>query len=360
VRVYVYPADLSGCGQYRLIFVSKALQAQGHDVHIVVPKGRSTNVGLNGLQDQDGHLVDVTIPPDADVMVLQRPTLGQLAQAVPMIRAKGVAVVIDMDDDLSCVHPANPAWHMMHPTRGRPGHSWHNATQACMDATLVTTSTQALLKTYAPHGRGVVLENCVPASYLDVPRSDSDVIGWGGSVHSHPDDLQMVGMSIGRLVGDGRRFTVVGEGTGVASALGLAEDPPATGYREISDWPAALAGLGVGIAPLADTRFNGSKSRLKILEYSSLGIPWVGSPRAEYRRMHLTHGVGLLADKPRDWYRHLSTLTSSPTRRVEMSEHGREVAAEMTIEGNSWRWLAAWEMAYKAQRHAASPVSFRV
>jgi glycosyltransferase involved in cell wall biosynthesis len=343
---------------YRLIWPALVLKAQGHDVHVVVPKQRGGGVGLNGMQDQDGNLVSLDVP-DVDVMVMQRITDRKVAQAIPMIRAKGVAVVIDMDDDLSCIHPANPAYAMMHPNRGQPGHSWHHAAQACRDATAVTVATDALLRTYAPHGRGRVLHNCVPARYLDIPRVDSDVIGWAGSVHSHPDDLQTVGTALARLTRAGRRFGVVGPGAGVRDALRLDTDPQATGVVDIGAWPSALATLGVGIAPLADTAFNASKSWLKAAEYAACGVPWVASPRPEYRHLH-ARGCGLLADKPRDWQRKLAALATNPARRQELSEAGRVVAANLTIEGNAWRWLEAWTDAYRLQRQAAASAFSRI
>lgn len=323
-------------------------------MHIIVPKNRTGGVGLTGMQDQRGNLISVDVPPDADVMVFQRVTMGQLAQAIPLIRAKGIAVVVDMDDDLTCIDPRNIAWTAMHPRAGvgRAGHSWHHATQACRDATLVTVSTPALLKTYAPHGRGVVVDNCVPARYLDVPHTDSDVIGWAGSTHSHPGDLPTVGSSVARLVRDGHRWLTVGDGLGVRDALGLDRDPDATGVVPIDGWAEAVTRLGVGIAPLADTRFNRSKSFLKPLEMAAAGVPWVASPRAEYRRLHQL-GCGLLAEKPRDWHRQLTALATNEARRRELSEAGRAVAATLTIEANAYRWMSAWEDALRLQRHAA-------
>jgi hypothetical protein len=357
VRVYVYPADQDGCGRYRMIFPARALRAQGHDVRIILPRGRTGAVGLTGMQDEHGNLLSVQPPADADVMVFQRITQWQLAQAIPFIRDLGVAVVVDMDDDLTAVDPRNVAWTAMHPRYGRPGQNWANATRACLAATLVTVSAQALLRVYAPHGRAAVLENRIPRRYLDVPHDDSDVIGWPGSVHSHPGDLPVVGQSVGRLVREGHRFMTVGTGLGVQQELGLEADPPASGLVPIEMWPNAVAQLGVGMAPLADTRFNAGKSALKPLEMSACGVPWVASPRAEYTRLH-RHGVGRLAAKPRDWYRELKTLATDAALRRDMSERGRAVAAEHTIEGHAWRWLEAWETALKMQRaHAATVVA---
>jgi hypothetical protein len=343
MKVYVFPADVTGCGYYRLIWPAEALQAQGHNVVVVDPKQR--NAMLKGAVNANNELVDVRVPSDADVVVLQRITHRHLVNAVKIMRAKGVAVVIDIDDDLAAIHPANPAFLAMHPKNGvHPDHNWKNTQLACENATYVIVSTDALLKRYAPHGRGVVLRNCVPERYLEIDHVDSPVIGWGGSVHSHPDDLQTVGPAIDQLMSE-TQFRVVGPGDQVRNVLRLSRDPEVTGVCAIADeWPRTLAQLGIGIAPLADTRFNAGKSHLKPLEYSALGVPWVASPRAEYKRLH-EQGIGLLADKPRQWVSQLRKLVRDPVLRTEMSVAGREAAAKMTIESNAWRWLEVWQAA---------------
>lgn len=330
---------------------ARVLQAQGHDIVVKLPAERE---GLGGFIDEaTGRLVDVTVPEDADVIVLQRLTLREMSEAVPLIRRKGVAVVVDMDDDLSSIHPRHTAHHKYQPGSGGK-HSWKNAELACREATLVTTSTPALQGVYAPHGRGVVLRNCVPGTYLDIPRVDSDVIGWAGSVHSHPDDLREVGTAVRRLVSQGHRFRIVGPPYGVTKELDLDAMPDVTGNVSFDDWPSAVAGLGIGIAPLADSIFNQAKSELKILEYSATGVPWVASPRAEYAAFHQRTGAGLLAAKPQHWFARLRELATNPALRAEMSEAGRAAAATQTVEANAWRWMDAWTRAYQMERQAAT------
>jgi hypothetical protein len=349
-KIYVYPADETACGRFRLIWPAQALRAQGHDVTIVWPSKRS---GIGGAITEHGVSVQAQAPPDADVIVMQRLTYRPIATAVRLLRQQGIAVVVDMDDDLSCIHPSNPTYDLYHPRRGKPLHSWHYAADACRDATMVTTSTPGLLKTYAAHGRGTVLYNCVPKSYLDIEHEDSDTLGWGGFVGTHPDDLQTVGMSIVKLMREGHRFRVVGPRDGVKEALRLDVHPEATGNVPIETWPHALSTLGVGIAPLADTKFNSAKSFLKPLEMSALGVPWVASPRTEYARFH-GFGAGMLADRPQQWRAQLRDLATNATMRLEMSEAGRALAAQHTIEGNAWRWLDAWNRAYEMERQAAA------
>ncbi|MEV4227233.1 glycosyltransferase [Streptomyces bobili] len=340
MKVVVYPGDRWGCGSFRMIWPGEQCAAAGHDVHVVEKDRRSVRLVMERDTVRD-VLVD-----DVDVVVLQRVTHAYMAQAVSVLRAMGVTVVVDVDDDLSSIHPSNPAWQVHRPGRGL--HSWHNLAAACRDATLVTVSTPALLDVYARHGRGVVLPNYLPDHYYGVSRTDSDVVGWPGSFHSHPNDPEAVGGAVARLVDEGAQFVMRGDSSGAGKAFGLAADPVGGGVP-IEEWPAAVASLGIGIAPLADTRFNSAKSWLKPLEMSACGVPWVASPRAEYRRLHAM-GAGVLADRPRAWHRELKRLRESPALRQEMSEAGRAVAEQLRLQDHAWKWAEAWQQAYEIQQ----------
>jgi hypothetical protein len=350
--VLVYPADATGCGHHRLIWPTEELRRQGHDVAIVRPSERHLRLVVN---DETGTVVDVVLPRDVDVVVLQRVTHRYLVQAITALRAKGVAVVVDVDDDLTAVHPSNPAWRALHPRgeRATRDHTWANLTEACRAATLVTVTTPALLRRYAGHGRGRVLYNYLASHYCDVAHVDSDLVGWPAALASHPNDPSVVGSAIARLVAEGVRFAVTSEHPGVATAFGLADDRSIeyVGSIDLPDWPSALTRLGVGIAPLADTRFNAAKSWLKPLELAAVGVPWVASPRVEYRRLH-DLGCGVLVDKPKLWYRALRRLVDEPARRAELGLAGREVAASLRLSDHAWRWWEAWSDALTLQRNA--------
>lgn len=370
LRVYVYPADREGCGHYRLIWPAIALRDAGHDVVVRLPEDRHELRAL--VSKEDGRVRDAFVPADADVIVLQRVTHRNLVEAIPLIRRKyGCAVVIDLDDDLSRIDPGNAAFTAMHPRGGvsrrearaaarrgvvvggsRTQHSWHGTAEAAAAATLVTVSTPALLRRYGSNDRGVVLRNRVPRSYLDVRHHDDPtIVGWAGSLHSHPDDMRVVGPALARLTRDlDVPLTVVGPRTGVRAALGLDREPDATGVVPLVGWPEAVTRLGVGVAPLADTNFNAAKSWLKMLEYAAVGVPCVGSPRAEYVELH-RRGVGLLAADPGEWYRRCRELLTDESLRLELAEAGRAAAAQLTIEADAWRWAEAWAEAARRERN---------
>jgi hypothetical protein len=372
VKVLVYPADHYGCGHHRLIWPSEVLKRDGHDVTYVPAGDRRVEMGF----DEHDVLQWMNMPEGVDVVVFQRITDRRLVQAVPYLRSRGIAVVIDVDDDLSSIHPAHPAFHELNPhraahevTRGvnagfiksqdqkdfiqkqlekKYHHSWHNLDEACRLATLVTASTEGLLRRYAAHGRGRVLLNYAPDHYFDITHVDSGRIGWPATLYSHPNDADPVGNAIARLVAESVNFTSIGDPTGMGRAFGLPADP-AGSQVDIQSWPHALAQLGIGIAPLADTQFNACKSWLKPLELSAVGVPWVASPRAEYIKLHAL-GAGILVNKPKTWYRALHNLVNNSSERAELSLAGREVALRLRLSDHAWRHAEAWSDALVIQR----------
>lgn len=356
MKVHVYPGDQWGCGFHRMIWPAQQLIGEGRDIDIIHQQKRRLMMEI----DEEKHIVhDVIVPDDVDVIVLQRVTHHYLAQSVKIMRKKGVTVVIDVDDDLSTIHPTNPAWQELHPRRfmkpgqdGRPHmHSWTNMELACREASYVTATTPALLRKYALHGRGGVIDNYLASHYFNHKHFDSDVIGWPASLGSHPNDPDAVGNAIARLVDEGAHFHSMSTYPGVAKAFGITSEDKITNLRTsvaLENWPRVLADqLGIGIAPLADTKFNAAKSWLKPLEMSAVGVPWVASPREDYIRLHRL-GAGWLADKPSDWYRKLRALRGSAELRADLAGKSREVAEGLKIENNAWRWWEAWREAVQS------------
>lgn len=349
MKVYVYPADVTGCGWFRILWPAQELIAQGHNVTIMWPTER----GHFGAQIENDVVKRVNYPADADVIVVQRVSHRHLAAALGWIRNQGVAVVMDIDDDLSAIHPRNPAWQLMHPkSHGAEladDHSWNHTITAAKNSTLVTVTSPALARLYQGIHGSRIIHNYVPDHYMDIVHEDSPVMGWAGAVATHPDDLQEASTGVTRLMDEGHEFRMVGPGEGVREALGTSREIMATGALHLDDWPNAVNTLGVGIVPLADTRFNQAKSFLKGIEYSALGIPFVASPRAEYEYL-FRQGLGVLADRPKAWYKALKKLMTEDAYRQDTGAAYREIASNLTYNRHAYRWWEIWEEALKHQR----------
>lgn len=349
MKVHVYPADTHGCGHYRMIWPALRLKELGYDVTLHMPHQRDD---IRAVVKND-VVVDVGCPEDADVLVFQRVTHKYLSQAIPVIRRKGIAVVIDMDDDLSRLDPSNPAFNAMHPRgvkNGKSEHSWHFAEQACKNATITTVSTDALIRRYGTRGQGIVIRNAVHDSIFNVISSDSETFGYPGAIATHYTDVAELGSSVARLVEDGFRFATIGDVNGIKKLLHLTRDiDKQYGPVQLRDWPATLATLGVGLVPLVNTEFNRAKSWLKPLELAAVGVPCVMSPSAEYRRIHKL-GIGVLARRPSEFYTKTKQLLCDATYRNELGIASREIAMKHRMSICAIQWWNAWTHAYNLEQ----------
>lgn len=352
MKVVVVPADGHACGHYRMIWPADVLRKQGHDVMIMPAwkdHGLAVKTQLNPVTGKE-RIIELRIPEGTDVFVLQRPAHPLQPDLVELLRANHIAVVIDMDDDMTCIHPDNSAFWLYRPGSSSPL-SWRIASDVCKQATYVTTTTRALQRTYASHGRGQIIDNYVPGTYLKFPSPETGYFGYAGTTLSHPNDPQVTGNATQRLIDDGYKFRQIGGPAGIKRAFKLKEEPDSTGALGLEKWALTIAdSIDVGMVPLAPTAFNTAKSRLKGLEYMSLGIPWVASPREEYRRLAKESGGGLLADTPKDWYNKIKLLMDDEVQRKELAEAGRAYMADQTYEKQAYRWLEAWTEALMIER----------
>lgn len=345
--VVVYPADLGRCG-HRLIWPAQALIDQGADVRLVAPDAESdAQLRASFRRYDDGHreLEDVD-DPEADIVVFQRPLQRTLADAIPILQAKGIRVVVEIDDDFTTISSRNVSWADCHP-RNHPDRNWDHLARACRTADLVTVTTPALARRYGGHGRVAIIPNHVPASYLAIEPEPHDgvIVGWAGSINTHPNDLQVTRGGVARAIeATGASFAVIGVGTGVQRALSLREPPAASGWLPLERYPEAVAQLDVGIVPLEPTAFNEAKSSLKMTEYSALGVACVASPTGPNVEMARRLGVPI-ATRGREWEREVRRLVSEPDYRETAKCRAREVMRGWTVEANCEQWWEAWRSA---------------
>jgi glycosyltransferase involved in cell wall biosynthesis len=99
----------------------------------------------------------------------------------------------------------------------------------------------------------------------------------------------------------------------------------------------------IGVIPLSDHAFNESKSHIKALEYSALGIPVVASDSAPYRDFVVDGVTGYLCRTPDEWRARLRELVNDADARAELGAAAKKLAAAHTIQ-DGWRlWNSAYE-----------------
>ncbi|TFV52456.1 glycosyltransferase [Blastococcus sp. TF02A_35] len=352
MRVLLTHAIAQGSTYYRIEEPARAVQAADLGIEVAVARGIGTTMRPVG-EDGAMEVVDVDAQ-GADVVVLQLPKTAEMLQIQRLLQAQGVAVVVEMDDLLSAV----PYGHMGHSALVRAGNS-EFAAQAAREADLVTTSTPALLKEYARHGRGVVVENAVPRRTAELPPAyertpDTVTIGWAGSVPSHPYDLQEMGSGLQQALDRTRgqsRLVIFGQKWDLKERLHLPDEPEEVPWEmDVDSYAVRLGELfDIGIAPLRVDRFNTSKSWLKPLEYSARGVYCVRARTEEYERL----GLGMPARSPKDWAKWLTAGVRDADRRREVAAAAREqVLAHHLTEHTAERWAAAWRAARENRTRA--------
>lgn len=350
MKLRLFPADLYGCGMYRMIWPARAVAAAYPDIEIVVtPPGPVLDVKMRHRWDsvrRTREVIDVS-HPDADVVLLQRPLQAWWAGVIDRWHEQGVRVIIDMDDDLASVHHQHAAYRIMHP-RWSPESNWRHVAAACRRADVITVSTPALVARYGNGRRDCVIPNAVPDGYLAMkpaaPNEERVVIGWAGQVAAHPGDLDVTRGAVPSVCADtGARFRVVGGRAGIVKALGFQRDDEfdVVDFVHIDDYPAEVARFTVGVVPLTTSTFNLGKSGLKGLEMASVGVPFVASKTPSYLAL-AGEGAGLVASNRGDWYRLLKRLVCDEQFREDAARRGRAVAANNTIDVRVQAWAKAW------------------
>lgn len=342
MKVLALAADSGGCGFYRMRAPAAELVKLGVDVTV------EEGVDAEAIRHPDG-MVDVKeVKTDADLIVVQRPLDNSIHSLVKQAQRQGIAVVVEIDDDLSMVHTSNVAHSAMN---GRTsGHQWVQKSADIADH--VTISTPQLTK-YARHGRSSILRNCVPESIFGTVGQKSEILwprlGWTGTVQTHPTDLLVTKGSVATILEQNDLpFMVVGDGESVQAHLGMKRDQPVynTGWVPLNEFYTHLAFfIDIGIVPLEISPFNQAKSALKGLEYAALGIPFVASPTREYIRLE-AHGIGKTAKTPGEWRKHLQRMIDRPAETERIANEARDrIKAEHTYSVNAPQWLEAWEKA---------------
>lgn len=92
----------------------------------------------------------------------------------------------------------------------------------------------------------------------------------------------------------------------------------------------------IGLAPIADTPFNRSRSNVKVKEYAAVGVPWLASPIGPYAGLGEGEGGRLVPDGR--WFDAVDALVRDGRARRKFAKRGAKWAAKQTFEANVDVW----------------------
>ncbi len=304
----------------------------------------------------DAIRLAVTTPRDlataeADVVLIQRTAVRDMALAeriVQTCRHRGSRLVYEIDDDLFNIP-------VEHPEQQIYIQAMQVARFLARSADAIVTSTESLRRQMLAFNANTV----VVSNYLDdrlwLPplRSTEFSAGevrvlYAGTI-SHREDLELLGRAVRKLK-PGYREKLRIEIIGVVQTAGeewfQATPVPhwiAGSYPRFVDWIQNENRWHWGVAPLLDTPFNRSKSALKFLEYSALGLPSICSDMAVYRDVMHSEETGILvADDIDCWVQSLERAATDAELWGRLHKNCQGIVDQNTISARAETIKSVW------------------
>lgn len=293
MKIIFYIGSFGGSAYYRFQLPAVHLKSLGYDV--------STKIEMS---EKD---------LDADIIFIQRTCNKQIYDNMVYAQMQGCKVIYDIDDDLFNVDKENPFYDYFSDKTVQA-----NYIEFLKKADAITVSTEPLLKMYSKYNENIsVIPNLIDFTtydkwFLEKEDNETIIIGWAGSP-SHVADIALIRKPLLNILCDYPvKLRILG--WNFAENWGIDKQLEYVPYQLPYEFGRGLQKINIALAPLADTKFNQSKSNLKYLEYSALGIATIASPVGPYNC--ITHSEnGLLARSEKGWYEYMKSLIENKSYR---------------------------------------------
>ena len=341
MKVLFMPNNVSGVNFWRMFQFWEKMRSKGIDAHI--HRYETNNASLPSwetefYQSQTLREEIYQALMNCDVAVMGYAHNPALISLTEMFRKDFKKKIwCEIDDDVISVPAYNPAYKM----GNRPGTHFEKTAMSHMRvANGIITSTDFLKDQYIRFNKNIeTIPNCIDTTKWNISKkikkTKNLTIGWVGG-GNHDEDLKIMCDVIPILLKKYRyiEFKFV---HGMPTYLRDIDKR----VKWINEWSAidkypsfvAKQGFDIGIAPLTYNKFNMSKSNLRWLEYSALGIPCVASSIVPYEKSIQNGKTGLLADTAEEWIGHLSHLIESESARFEIGDNAfKEVSNHYNLD----------------------------
>lgn len=256
---------------------------------------------------------------------------------VMMLQDKyGKKMLAEIDDEIISTPIYNPAF--------KSGYKPGNLSERVVIEHLkisngVITSTPFLKKVYKEFNRNItVIPNCIDFNAWNVKNKNNKKklrIGWIGA-GNHDEDLEIMQEIIPRIQAKYKNvefYFVHGVPEFIKKMCGMfnmGNIKCSSKWADIEKYPDHVASFGfdIGMAPLQINKFNQSKSNLRWLEYSALGIPTVATKIEPYAKSIKNGETGYLCENVDDWIESLSALIENGYERKKMGKNAKQAIFE--------------------------------
>lgn len=360
IKILSMPVDDGGCGHYRIRQPAEMINTYtDSEMHII-------------NKEKDNLLALVQALAVADVITCRQGTPIQLVKpqfenAVEKIGKEMTAKwVYDIDDNIEDISPYNyhykdngveeyydknqkkwlwkdgqAGFNLNHNKEKLKQHKYNMEM-----ADLITVTTPILADYAKTYNENVaVLENLINSKRwwrLRLKKNSVPRVGWSGGI-SHYEDWYSIEKPLNDLIKN-NKFKLVMAGSNFP---GIFKDKKRV---EVHDWVPfkghsyrmMCLALDMAIIPLADLPFNHYKSAIKLLEFSSMGIPCLVADVPPYSDMKGEIEAMYYTDE-KDFYQKAQKLLDSPAMRANM---GKKAMKQVKKNYNAQKRAKEWVQAY--------------
>lgn len=333
------PLQPNGCAWYRCLLPMRELEKHGWRVGMGLPHfDKNHGFGMILAKDKTVH--------GWDVLVLKLIMRKEIANAMPIAKALGQKIVVDIDDFFDGLDESNQAHAVTDPRRNSDNNTDHyNSIIAQADA--IITSTPFLYEYYSKKYKNVFLVR----NGIDISRwhkrqdraRNRPTIGWVGATPWRSRDLETLNPWIGSYI---EKNNLLFHHSGhLSNGSPFARDQlkinkkycSETSLCPINQYPKLFLNMDIGLVPLNNVPFNHAKSYIKGLEYAAAGVPFVASNAPEYKFL-ADAGLGRVANNQEEWKYHLTELLDPQIRKDEVEVNYEVLMDQFTMAQTGLDW----------------------
>ena len=219
----------------------------------------------------------------------------------------GTKLIYEIDDDLLSIDENHPNYSEFIPKKKVIEYLLSNAN-------CVTVSTNVLKQKLSDFNKNiVVMRNCLNdllnKPILDYKNNNIVKIGYMGSF-THKNDIKIIEKAVSNVqnyfldkYGKKVIFEIIGVTNEIPNFAKSIEIPnDCKSYPKFINWIWEVIDWDIALAPLENNDINSSKSEIKFLEYSAMGIPGIFSNIGAYSEVIQDGNMGLLVNNStKEW-----------------------------------------------------------
>lgn len=284
-----------------------------------------------------------------DCVIVQRDVLNESFAKILVQKCEeqSIRLIYEIDDDLLNIDKTHPEY-AKYSSKGKA------IEYLIKNADLVTVSTDYLKTKFSSFNNVELIPNALDER-IWCTKQDEGIfkdktirIGYMGS-HTHDSDLILVKKVIENLKKKFAKknkkisFDIIGGMSEKVNWINPITIPQnKSQYPQFVKWLKKTVNWDIAIAPLADTNINQSKSEIKYLEYTGLGLAVVYSDIGPYHEIIKNENNGLLVQEndPNQWEEQIHKLLHNSELRSKIKNNSRQkIREKYLIKHRTELWL---------------------